>query len=94
MELCYQGGEYLFKLEFLQLVLVYDYFREVNIIEELEVLIIDLDEMCMQVLLIWECIFGFLYFDIFYYICYRGVVYVDLGNFECCICLWKYVLDM
>lgn len=64
------------------LIMVYDYVKEVNSVEELEGFIVDFDEMRMQVLLIRECIFGFFYFDIFYYIRYRGVVYVDFGNFK------------
>lgn len=94
MELRYQGGIYLFKSEFSQRVLVYDYCKEVNIVKELEAFIIDFDEMRMQVFLIRERILGFSYSDTFYYIRYRGVVYVDSGNFERCIYLWKYVLDM
>lgn len=58
MELRHQGGVYLPKPEPPQLVLAYDYSREVNTAEELEALITDPDEMRMQALLIRERILG------------------------------------
>ncbi|XP_072457958.1 protein fem-1 homolog A [Notamacropus eugenii] len=94
MELRHQGGEYLPKPEPQQLVLAYDYSREVNTAEELEALITDPDEMRMQALLIRERILGPSHPDTSYYIRYRGAVYADSGNFERCIHLWKYALDM
>ncbi|XP_069353248.1 protein fem-1 homolog A isoform X2 [Eulemur rufifrons] len=94
MELRHQGGEYLPKPEPQQLVLAYDYSREVNTTEELEALITDPDEMRMQALLIRERILGPSHPDTSYYIRYRGAVYADSGNFERCIRLWKYALDM
>ncbi|MGH0185691.1 UNVERIFIED_CONTAM: hypothetical protein FKN15_034294 [Acipenser sinensis] len=77
-----------------QLVLAYDYSREVTTSEELESLITDPDEMRMQALLIRERILGPSHPDTSYYIRYRGAVYADSGNFERCINLWKYALDM
>ncbi|MBN3319972.1 FEM1A protein, partial [Atractosteus spatula] len=77
-----------------QLVLAYDYSREVTTSEELEALITDPDEMRMQALLIRERILGPSHPDTSYYIRYRGAVYADSGNFERCINLWKYALDM
>lgn len=94
MELRHQGGEYLPKPEPQQLVLAYDYSREVNTSQELEALITDPDEMRMQALLIRERILGPSHPDTSYYIRYRGAVYADSGNFERCIRLWKYALDM
>ncbi|XP_006868980.1 PREDICTED: protein fem-1 homolog A isoform X2 [Chrysochloris asiatica] len=94
MELRHQGDEYLAKPEPPQLVLAYDYSREVNTAEELEALITDPDEMRMQALLIRERILGPSHPDTSYYIRYRGAVYADSGNFERCIRLWKYALDM
>uniref|UniRef100_A0A8C2YMQ8 Fem-1 homolog A n=1 Tax=Chinchilla lanigera TaxID=34839 RepID=A0A8C2YMQ8_CHILA len=94
MELRHQGGEYLPKPEPQQLVLAYDYSREVNSSQELEALITDPDEMRMQALLIRERILGPSHPDTSYYIRYRGAVYADSGNFERCIRLWKYALDM
>ncbi|KAF7460959.1 protein fem-1 homolog A [Marmota monax] len=94
MELRHQGGEYLPKPEPQQPVLAYDYSREVNSAQELEALITDPDEMRMQALLIRERILGPSHPDTSYYIRYRGAVYADSGNFERCIRLWKYALDM
>lgn len=48
----------------------------------------------MQALLIRERILGPQHPDTSYYIRYRGAVYADSGNFERCINLWKYALDM
>ena len=62
--------------------------------EELDGLISDPDEMRMQALLIRERILGPQHPDTSYYIRYRGAVYADSGNFERCINLWKYALDM
>ncbi|KAG7488026.1 hypothetical protein MATL_G00030680 [Megalops atlanticus] len=72
----------------------YEYAREVTTIEELEALITDPDEMRMQALLVRERILGPSHPDTSYYIRYRGAVYADSGNFERCISLWKYALDM
>ncbi|NXF99102.1 FEM1A protein, partial [Sakesphorus luctuosus] len=94
MELRCEGGQYLPKPEPRQLVLAYDYAREVSSLEELEALITDPDEMRMQALLIRERILGPSHPDTSYYIRYRGAVYADSGNFERCINLWKYALDM
>ncbi|XP_054252150.1 protein fem-1 homolog A isoform X2 [Indicator indicator] len=94
MELRCEGGQYLPKPEPRQLVLAYDYSREVSSLEELEALITDPDEMRMQALLIRERILGPSHPDTSYYIRYRGAVYADSGNFERCINLWKYALDM
>ncbi|XP_005992113.1 protein fem-1 homolog C [Latimeria chalumnae] len=77
-----------------QLIMAYDYAKEVNSTEELENLIADPDEMRMQALLIRERILGPSHPDTSYYIRYRGAVYADSGNFKRCINLWKYALDM
>ncbi|XP_020649796.3 protein fem-1 homolog A [Pogona vitticeps] len=94
MELRHQGGQYLSKPEPRQLVLAYDYAREVKTAEELEALVTDPDEMRMQALLIRERVLGPSHPDTSYYIRYRGAVYADSGNFERCINLWKYALEM
>uniref|UniRef100_A0A670YQQ1 Fem-1 homolog A n=1 Tax=Pseudonaja textilis TaxID=8673 RepID=A0A670YQQ1_PSETE len=94
MELRLQGGEALSKAEPRRRVLAYDYAQEVSSMEELESLITDPDEMRMQALLIRERILGPSHPDTSYYIRYRGAVYADSGNFERCINLWKYALDM
>ncbi|XP_051557460.1 protein fem-1 homolog A [Myxocyprinus asiaticus] len=72
----------------------YDCAHEVCTVEELEALITDPDEMRMQALLVRERILGPSHPDTSYYIRYRGAVYADSGNFERCISLWKYALDM
>ncbi|KAK3513214.1 hypothetical protein QTP70_009736 [Hemibagrus guttatus] len=72
----------------------YDCAREVNTSEELEALITDPDEMRMQALLVRERILGPSHPDTSYYIRYRGAVYADSGDFERCVSLWKYALDM
>ncbi|XP_034038912.1 protein fem-1 homolog A [Thalassophryne amazonica] len=68
--------------------------QEVSTEEDLEALITDPDEMRMQALLVRERILGPSHPDTSYYIRYRGAVYADSGNFERCISLWKYALDM
>lgn len=75
-------------------VLAYDCAREACTAEELEALVTDPDEMRMQALLVRERILGPSHPDTSYYIRYRGAVYADSGNFERCISLWKYALDM
>ncbi|XP_040199689.1 protein fem-1 homolog C [Rana temporaria] len=77
-----------------ELIMAYDYAKEVNTAEELDNLIADPDEMRMQALLIRERILGPSHPDTSYYIRYRGAVYADSGNFKRCINLWKYALDM
>ncbi|XP_077052887.1 protein fem-1 homolog A [Siphateles boraxobius] len=72
----------------------YECAREVSTADELEALITDPDEMRMQALLIRERILGPSHPDTSYYIRYRGAVYADSGNFQRCISLWKYALDM
>lgn len=94
MGLRHRDGRYLTKAEPRQLVLAYDYSREVSTMEELESLVTDPDEMRMQALLIRERILGPSHPDTSYYIRYRGAVYADSGNFERCINLWKYALEM
>ncbi|XP_029105277.1 protein fem-1 homolog A [Scleropages formosus] len=72
----------------------YDCVQEASSAEELEALVTDPDEMRMQALLVRERILGPSHPDTSYYIRYRGAVYADSGNFERCISLWKYALDM
>ncbi|XP_028661105.1 protein fem-1 homolog C [Erpetoichthys calabaricus] len=95
MEMRYSdSSNVLLKPEPKQLIMAYDYAKEVNSIDELDNLIADPDEMRMQALLIRERILGPSHPDTSYYIRYRGAVYADSGNFERCINLWKYALDM
>ena len=50
--------------------------------------------MRMQALLVRERILGPAHPDTSYYIRYRGAVYADTGNFDRCITLWMYALEM
>ncbi|KAG5280524.1 hypothetical protein AALO_G00061020 [Alosa alosa] len=77
-----------------QLVAAYDFAVEVSCEEELDALISDPDGMRMQALLIRERVLGPAHPDTSYYIRYRGAVYADSGNFERCVALWSYALDM
>ncbi|KAJ3603463.1 hypothetical protein NHX12_028209 [Muraenolepis orangiensis] len=95
MDLRYvEGNNTAQKPEPQHLIMAYDYAKEVTNGEELDNLISDPDEMRMQALLIRERILGPQHPDTSYYIRYRGAVYADSGNFERCINLWKYALDM
>ncbi|XP_043204880.1 protein fem-1 homolog C-like isoform X1 [Amphibalanus amphitrite] len=62
--------------------------------EELDDLISDPDEMRMQALIVRERILGPAHPDTSYFIRYRGAVYADAGNFQRCIQLWMYALNM
>ncbi len=75
-------------------VAAYEFSTEVENAKDLENLIGDPDEMRMQALLIRERILGPSHPDTTYYIRYRGAVYADSGNFDRCILLWMYALDM
>ncbi|XP_013398307.1 protein fem-1 homolog C-like [Lingula anatina] len=75
-------------------VAAYENAVEVKTYEELDELISDPDDMRMQALLVRERILGPAHPDTSYYIRYRGAVYADMGNFDRCIVLWMYALDM
>lgn len=75
-------------------VAAYENAVEVQTVDELEELIVDPDEMRMQALLVRERVLGRAHPDTSYYIRYRGALYADMGNFERCITLWQYALDM
>ena len=72
----------------------YEGVREFQNHAELLGAISDPDNMRMQALLIRERILGPAHPDTSYYIRYRGAVYADMGNFERCITLWMYALEM
>lgn len=76
------------------LVPAYDNAVEVCTLAELEGLIADPDEMRMQALLVRERVLGPAHPDTSYFIRFRGALYADMGNFERCIMLWQYALDM
>lgn len=72
----------------------YNNAKEVMNLDELEDLVSDPDEIRMQALLIRERILGPVHPDTSYYVRYRGAVYADAGQFDRCIALWNYALDM
>ena len=72
----------------------YENSTEVQTMDHLEELISDPDDMRMQALLVRERILGPAHPDTSYYIRYRGAVYADMGNFDRCIMLWMYALEM
>lgn len=72
----------------------YENVLEVQSLDQLADLISDPDEMRMQALLVRERILGPAHPDTSYYIRFRGAVYADMGNFQKCISLWMYALDM
>ncbi|XP_069985707.1 protein fem-1 homolog C isoform X1 [Penaeus vannamei] len=72
----------------------YENSVEVMTMQQLDEIISDPDEMRMQALLVRERILGPAHPDTSYYIRYRGAVYADTGNFDRCITLWMYALDM
>lgn len=67
---------------------------EIRTLEQLEEIFSDPDDMRMQALYVRERILGPAHPDTSYYIRYRGAVYADTGNFDKCINLWMYALDM
>lgn len=75
-------------------VAAYENSKEVLSVEQLDELISDPDDMRMQALLVRERILGPAHPDTSYYIRYRGALYADMGNFDRCIQLWTYALDM
>lgn len=69
-------------------------WREVETEAELEDIFSDPDDMRMQALAVRERILGPAHPDTSYYIRYRGAVYADTGNYDKCIQLWMYALNM
>ncbi|XP_040584018.1 protein fem-1 homolog C isoform X2 [Lepeophtheirus salmonis] len=61
---------------------------------ELESVALDLDAMRMQSLLICERVLGSLHKDTIYRIIYRGAAYADSLQYQYCIDLWKYALEL
>lgn len=72
----------------------YENAVEVDNMQQLDEIICNPDDMRMQALLVRERILGPAHPDTSYYIRYRGAVYADTGNFNRCITLWMYALDM
>jgi len=72
----------------------YDGASEVATMDALDELISDPDEMRTQALLVRERILGPDHPDTTYFIRYRGAVYADMGNFDRCVSLWRYALEL
>lgn len=72
----------------------YEGATEIVNVSQLQDLVADHDGMRMQALLVRERILGPAHPDTSYYIRYRGAVYADMGDFDRCIALWMYALDM
>lgn len=91
----YDNGEMIYPKPVQQSpIAAYENSIEVMTLHQLEEIISDPDEMRMQALLVRERILGPAHPDTSYYIRYRGAVYADTGNFDRCITLWMYALDM
>lgn len=72
----------------------YGHAIEANSPVDLDDLLCEPDQMRMQALLVRERVLGPAHPDTAYYIRYRGAVYADLGDFNRCVALWLYALDM
>lgn len=62
--------------------------------EELESLALDLDAMRIQSLLLCERILGPLHRDMIFRLMYRGAAYADSLQYQRCIDLWRYALEL
>ena len=61
---------------------------------EVEQMINEPDSMWMQALLVRERILGLECYETWRNICNRGLVYANMGNYDRCISLWMYALDI
>ena len=62
--------------------------------DDLDYLSLDLDAMRMQSLMICERILGIVHKDMIYRLMYRGAAYADSLQYQQCIDLWKYALEL
>ena len=67
---------------------------EFQTFEELENLALDLDAMRVQSLLICERILGTTHKDMIFRLMYRGAAYADSLQYQRCIDLWRYALQL
>lgn len=72
----------------------YRHVREFASKRELEPLALDLDAIRMQSLLIYERCLGTLHRDMIHRLMYRGAAYADSLQYQHCIDLWKYALEL
>ena len=68
--------------------------REFSNRQELEIISLDIDVVRMQSLLICERILGTMHKDMIYRLMYRGAAYADSLQYQHCIDLWKYSLEL
>ncbi len=68
--------------------------KEFTSLEELHALYLDQDAMRMQSLMICERILGTGHKDMIYRLMYRGAAYADSLQYQHCIDLWKYALEL
>jgi len=74
--------------------LQYRYTEEFTSRHELDPLALDMDAIKMQSLLICERCLGTKHKDMIYRLMYRGAAYADSLQFQHCIDLWKYALEL
>lgn len=72
----------------------YNYAVEFTTYEELDSLALDLDLMRIQSLLICERILGTAHKDMIFRLMYRGAAYADSLQYQRCIDLWIYALEL
>ena len=72
----------------------YNDVTEFTTLEELESLSLDLDAMRIQSLLICERILGATHKDMIFRLMYRGAAYADSLQYQRCIDLWRYALEL
>ena len=72
----------------------YNFASEFSSREELEAISLDLDALRIQSLLICERILGTHHKDMIYRLMYRGAAYADSLQYQHCISLWKYALEL
>lgn len=72
----------------------YNFCQEFTTVEELENLSLDLDAMRIQSLLICERILGSTHKDMIFRLMYRGAAYADSLQYQRCIDLWRYALEL
>jgi len=72
----------------------YRYVKEFTNKQDLEPLSLDLDAIRMQSLLICERCLGTTHKDMIYRLMYRGAAYADSLQYQHCIDLWKYALEL
>jgi len=68
--------------------------REFSTVAELEAVSLDQDAMRMQTLLICERVLGVAHKDTIYRLMYRGAAYADSLQYQRCIDLWRYALEL